>query len=153
ELEGSHGSLDGFDCGDDATNVRAAFAYSYRGLRAPAARLFRLLALHAGPAISVHSAARLAAQPPSVTGKLLAELVQANLVIERVSGSFVLPTLVRLYARELSEESDGGLAELLGSAPAAPVPQPTPTRESPTRLISISASCEKQSKLPERAFR
>lgn len=106
ELEGAHGSLDAFDCGDDSTNVRAAFAYSYRGLRAPTARLFRLLA-YADPVISVQSAAGLAGQPPALVSKLLAELVQANLVIERESGCFVLPVLLRLYARELSEESDG----------------------------------------------
>ncbi|MFC9876188.1 AfsR/SARP family transcriptional regulator [Nocardia salmonicida] len=106
EIEGPHGSLDAFDCGDDAADVRAALASSYRGQRAPAARLFRLLALHAGPVISVQSAASLTGLPPALVGNLLAELVQANLVIEHIPGSFVVPALLQLYARELSE-SDG----------------------------------------------
>lgn len=120
EIDGPHGSLDAFDCGDDVANVRAAFACSYRGLRPPAAALFRLLALHAGPQISVQSAASLAAQPPKLVGRLLAELVRANLVIEPVSGSFVLPGLLRLYARELSEEC--GRLEASGTPEVSPLP-------------------------------
>ncbi|MGX1776771.1 BTAD domain-containing putative transcriptional regulator [Nocardia brasiliensis] len=118
EIEGSHGSLDAFDCGDDAANVRAAFAYSYRGLRAPAARLFRRLALHADSAISVQSAATLIAQPPDLVGILLAELVQANLVVEPVSGCYALPGLLQLFARELAEDSDSGRGRVAHVRPA-----------------------------------
>ncbi|MFD3461166.1 BTAD domain-containing putative transcriptional regulator [Nocardia fluminea] len=113
ELEGAHGNLDAFDCGDESADVRAAFAYSYRGLRAPTARLFCLLA-SADPIITVQSAAGLAGQPPALVGKFLAELVRANLVIDRGSGCFVLPVLVRLYARELAAGSDG-LDEFCGA--------------------------------------
>lgn len=113
ELEGAQGDLDAFDCGDDVADVRAAFAYSYRGLRAPTARLFRLLA-DADPDITVQSAAVLAGQPPALVGKFLAELVRANLVIDRGSFCFALPVLVRLYARELAANSDA-IDELFGA--------------------------------------
>ncbi|MGS2805904.1 hypothetical protein [Nocardia sp. MW-W600-9] len=74
---------------------------------------FRLLAC-ADPVITVQSAAGLAGQPPALVGRFLAELVRANLVIDRGSGCFVLPVLVRLYARELAADSDG-LDELFGA--------------------------------------
>ena len=47
-----------------AANVRAVMSWSYQQLDAAAARLFRLLGLHAGPDISAAAAASLAGLPP-----------------------------------------------------------------------------------------
>ena len=61
---GQPASLDPFDGGDLATDVRAVFSWSYRALSADAARLFRLLGLHPGPDIAVAAAASLAGIAP-----------------------------------------------------------------------------------------
>ncbi|MBU2664945.1 tetratricopeptide repeat protein [Actinoplanes bogorensis] len=108
ELCRAHGSLDPFDAGDLATNVRAVFACSYRALSGPAARLFRLLGLHAGPEISVAAAGGLAAAPAASVRAQLSELARAHLVAERAPGRFVLHDLLRAYAAELAAgtESD-----------------------------------------------
>ncbi len=49
ELHVSGGPLSLLDGGDEATNVRRVFSWSYRRLSEPAARLFRLLGLHPAP--------------------------------------------------------------------------------------------------------
>ncbi len=107
ELRDARGSLDVFDGGDPTTDVRAVFACSYDGLSHPAARLFRLLGLHAGPDISTLAAASLAARPRGLARSLLAELARAHLLTERSPGRFTLHDLLRAYARELVDRHDG----------------------------------------------
>ncbi|MEV5716778.1 hypothetical protein AB0L41_23010 [Amycolatopsis mediterranei] len=65
ELRESEAVLDVLSGGDPATDVRAVFSWSYQGLSDPAARLFRLLALHPGPQIGVRVAASLCGRPPA----------------------------------------------------------------------------------------
>lgn len=93
--------LDAFDTASDLTDVRAVFSWSYRALSPDAARMMRLLGLHPGPHVTVPAAASLGALPVKAAGKLLDELVQANLVTEQVSGRFALHDLMREYAVEL----------------------------------------------------
>ena len=81
--------------------MRAVFSWSYRALRPDAARMLRLLGLHPGPHLTVAAAASLGGLPVRTAGKLLDELVQANLVIEQVPGRFALHDLMREYAVEL----------------------------------------------------
>ncbi|MDT0395120.1 MULTISPECIES: BTAD domain-containing putative transcriptional regulator [Streptomyces] len=101
EVSESHGSLDAFTGGDDiTTDVRAVFSWSYRALTAPAARLFRLLGVHAGPDISVPAAGALAGLPPREARGLLAELTRAHLLTEHYPGRFTLHDLLRVYAAE-----------------------------------------------------
>jgi DNA-binding SARP family transcriptional activator/Tfp pilus assembly protein PilF len=107
ELRDARGNLDVFDGGDPTTDVRAVFACSYDGLSRPAARLFRLLGLHAGPDVSTLAAANLAARPSEQTRSLLDDLARAHLVTERSPGRFTLHDLLRAYARELVERTDG----------------------------------------------
>ena len=107
ELREARGNLDVFDGGDPTTDVRAVFACSYDGLSRPAARLFRLLGVHAGPDISTLAAANLAALPRALTRSLLAELARAHLITERSPGRFTLHDLLRAYARELVDRHDG----------------------------------------------
>ncbi|MEV6342885.1 BTAD domain-containing putative transcriptional regulator [Actinoplanes sp. NPDC051851] len=99
ELRRVHGRLDLLDAGDTATNVRAVFACSYRGLSPSAARLFRLLGLQCGPELPT------AAMTGLVDGPVrpqLAELARAHLIAERVPGRYVLHDLLRAYAAELA---------------------------------------------------
>jgi DNA-binding SARP family transcriptional activator/tetratricopeptide (TPR) repeat protein len=95
------GGLDAFDTASDLTDVRAVFSWSYRALSPDAARMLRLLGLHPGPHLTVPAAASLGGLPVKTAGKLLDELVRANLVIEPVPGRFALHDLMREYAAEL----------------------------------------------------
>ena len=105
-LRRSQDRLDALDGGDQYTNVRAVFSWSYQALSAPAARLFRLLGLHAGPDIALFSAANLAGVPLAQARQELAELVRAHLLAEWAPGRFALHDLLRAYASELSTTND-----------------------------------------------
>lgn len=100
-LRKTHGRLDVLDAGDQYTNVRAVFSWSYQALGAPAARLFRLLGLHDGPDISTSAAASLTGVPLAETRRELANLVRAHLLTEWSPGRFALHDLLREYAGEL----------------------------------------------------
>jgi DNA-binding SARP family transcriptional activator/Tfp pilus assembly protein PilF len=106
QLRDARGSLDVFDGEDAATDLRAVFSWSYRQLSDPAAGLFRLLGLHAGPDIGVPAAASLAGLPAGPVRRLLAELARAHLVTEPVPGRFLLHDLLRAYATELAHAED-----------------------------------------------
>jgi tetratricopeptide (TPR) repeat protein len=99
-MTGAHGRLDALDTGDPATVVRAVSAWSYRALTPQAARLFRLLGLHAGPDISAPAAASLAGLPLAEAQPRLAELAQAHLVDHHAPGRYALHDLLRAYAAE-----------------------------------------------------
>jgi DNA-binding SARP family transcriptional activator/tetratricopeptide (TPR) repeat protein len=107
ELRESHGSLDAFTGDDAASDARAVFSWSYRALTADAARLFRLLALHPGPDITVHAAAGLAGLPVPRTRALLNELTRAHLAGEHRPGRWSCHDLLRSYASELVRTVDG----------------------------------------------
>ncbi len=104
ELADAGGRLDALDAGDTTTRVRAVFSWSYAALTPPAARLFRLLGLIAGPDIALPAAASLAGQPPSEVRPLLAELVRANLLSEQRPGRYTFHDLLRGYAAELAAQ-------------------------------------------------
>jgi len=95
------GGLDAFDTASDLTDVRAVFSWSYHALSPDAARMLRLLGLHPGPHLTAPAAASLGGLPVKTAGKLLDELLRANLVIEPVPGRFALHDLMREYAAEL----------------------------------------------------
>jgi tetratricopeptide (TPR) repeat protein len=87
------------------------FSWSYRILSAPAARLFRLLGLHAGPDVTAAAAAALhggGSAPPAVppAGDLLAELTRTQLLTERTPGRYTMHDLLRAYAAELTARTD-----------------------------------------------
>jgi DNA-binding SARP family transcriptional activator len=98
--------LDALDAGDPASRIRAVFSWSYSALSPAAARLFRLLGLHPGPDVDVATAANLAGPAtsdgrpgePEPFGRVLTELVDANLLTERVPGRYAFHGLLRAYA-------------------------------------------------------
>ncbi|MFI5898378.1 AfsR/SARP family transcriptional regulator [Actinoplanes sp. NPDC051513] len=106
ELHASRGSLDGFDTGDPATNVRHVISLSYQALEAEAARLFRLLGLHPGPDIGLAAAASLAGVPVPSARTQLTVLERASLVTEHRPGRYVVHDLLRIYAAELAAGPD-----------------------------------------------
>lgn len=99
-------ALDPFHGGDQATDVRAVFSWSYRALSADAARLFRLLGLHPGPDIAIAATASLAAVPPERARALLAELTRTHLLAEPVPGRYAFHDLLRAYAAEQAHTHD-----------------------------------------------
>ena len=106
ELLETRGGLSALHGGDQSTDLRGVFSWSYHALTAPAARLFRLLGLHTGPDIGAPAAASLAGVPPASARALLAELVGAHLLTDRNRGRFTFHDLLRSYARELADTHD-----------------------------------------------
>ncbi|MEU6256231.1 BTAD domain-containing putative transcriptional regulator [Streptomyces sp. NPDC047043] len=101
QLRAAHGGLAAFGDADPAIDVRAVFSWSYDALGASAARMFRLLSLHPGPELTVHTAAALVGEPVSKARTLLAELADAHLIAERTPGRYACHDLLRAYATEL----------------------------------------------------
>jgi DNA-binding SARP family transcriptional activator len=106
ELRETRGGLSALHGGDQSTDLRAVFSWSYHALTAPAARLFRLLGLHAGPDIGAPAAASFAGVPLTSARALLTELVGAHLLSDRTRGRFTFHDLLRAYARELADAHD-----------------------------------------------
>jgi tetratricopeptide (TPR) repeat protein len=115
ELRDAQGSLDAFSH-DGAADVRAVFSWSYRMLSPAAARMFRLLAAHCGPDISVPAAASLAGVPARQARALLAELTGNRLLTEHSPGRFGLHDLLRSYAGELSALADSAAVRQAATA-------------------------------------
>jgi tetratricopeptide (TPR) repeat protein/transcriptional regulator with XRE-family HTH domain len=95
--------LDALADEDPSGDIRAVFSWSVATLSPPAARLFRLLGLHAGPDVSAAASASLAGVSPATVRPLLAELARAHLIVEAVPGRYTLHDLLRAYAAELAE--------------------------------------------------
>ncbi len=106
ELRDARTRLDAFSANDPATDIRAVFSWSYELLSPPAARLFRLLSLHAGPDLSIAAMASLVGLPEARTRRLVTELTRARLLNEGLSHRFSMHDLIRVYAAELTAELD-----------------------------------------------
>ncbi|MEO3767926.1 tetratricopeptide repeat protein [Streptomyces sp. B5E4] len=85
---------------EDGDGVHAVFAWSYRALPEPEARLFRLLGLHPGPDFSIAAASALAADSVSGTRRLLDALVGVHLLEQTAPDRFELHDLLRAYATD-----------------------------------------------------
>jgi DNA-binding SARP family transcriptional activator/tetratricopeptide (TPR) repeat protein len=107
ELRDARGRLDALATGEQATDVRAVFSWSYESLQAPAAQMFRLLGLHPGPDITAPAAASLAAIPLPQARRLLRELTRCHLLVEPAPGRYALHDLLRAYAAEQAHAKDG----------------------------------------------
>ncbi|MBB6549242.1 AfsR/SARP family transcriptional regulator [Nonomuraea rubra] len=90
----------------DDQAVRAYFMMSYRSLDAESSRLFRLLSLLGGGAISVAAAAALADRPEPRTADLLDHLVEAQLLESCGHERYRMHDLLCLFARERAREED-----------------------------------------------
>jgi transcriptional regulator with XRE-family HTH domain/Tfp pilus assembly protein PilF len=108
--------LDSLTVGDPHTDIRAVFSWSYGKLSEPAARLFRLLAVHPGPDVSVHAAASTAGVGETAARRLLVELDRTHLVREHLPGRYEFHDLLRAYAMELitrTDQADAAFARLI----------------------------------------
>ena len=107
------GQLDTLSTGEAVSDLRSVFAWSYDTLSPGAARVFRVLAAHPGPEISLPSAASMTGLEPSAVRGFLRELTAASMLTEPVAGRFVLHDLIRVYAGELLRAAgERGDAEL-----------------------------------------
>jgi tetratricopeptide (TPR) repeat protein len=103
---------------DEASAVRSVFAWSFRALREPAARVFRLLGLHPGPDFTAGAVSALAGDPAPAVRRELDALADANL-LERVADRYRFHDLLRAYAadqvqaQETDRERQEALARLL----------------------------------------
>lgn len=87
-------------------DLRAVFSWSYRHLGPAEADLFRLLALHPGPDLTVPAVNAVTGLGPRGTRALLRRLRDAHLLIERRAGRFCFHDLLKAYAVELSGNID-----------------------------------------------
>jgi DNA-binding SARP family transcriptional activator len=106
ELRDARCRLDALSTGEDATDVRAVLSWSYQNLPPPAARLFRLLAIHPGPDITAPAAASLAALTLPEARAQLRELTRCHLLAEPAPGRYVCHDLLRAYATERAQAQD-----------------------------------------------
>ncbi len=106
QLANAHARLDILDVGEDVTEVRAVFSWSYKALAPDRARMFRLLGLHTGPDISVPAAATLAAASEAEAGRLLELLAAVHLIEEASPGRYRLHDLLHAYAAERVREDE-----------------------------------------------
>jgi tetratricopeptide (TPR) repeat protein len=86
------------DSEDDTDAVRTVFAWSYRALPEPAARLFRLLGLHPGNEFGLPAAAALAGTDTRSVRRDLDVLVGAHLLEQPAPGRYQFHDLLRAYA-------------------------------------------------------
>lgn len=107
ELRAGRHSLDAFAGEDPYTDLRSVFSWSLDGVGPEAARLLRLLSLHAGPEISVPAAASLAALPVRRTAALLSVLAGAHLLIRTAPDRLTFHDLLKVHASEQSLDQDG----------------------------------------------
>lgn len=98
--------LDNLDAGDAEASIRSVFSWSYQSLDDLAARMFRLLALHPGPDITVRAAASLAGLPLGRARQALTELTTASMLAERVPGRYSFHDLLREYAAEQCRQTE-----------------------------------------------
>ncbi|MFI8991106.1 ATP-binding protein [Streptomyces antimycoticus] len=91
---------------EEAEAVRTVFAWSYRTLPPPAARLFRLLGLHPGPDFSVQAAAALADQEPRQAHGLLDLLAGAHLIQAVGAQRYQFHDLLRAYAMDQARQEE-----------------------------------------------
>ncbi|WP_333769948.1 ATP-binding protein [Streptomyces sp. IBSBF 2435] len=104
---------------DEADAVLTVFAWAYRALPPPAARLFRLLGLHPVADFGPHPAAALADLPVSGARRLLDDLAAAHLLERTAPDRYHFHDLLRAYAadrartEEPPEERDAALRRVL----------------------------------------
>jgi DNA-binding SARP family transcriptional activator len=98
--------LDMLTGGDDHSDVRAVFSWSYRALASAAARAFRLLSLHPGLDYDAYATAAALDAPLPQARAWLGALVRAHLVHRVGADRYGMHDLLRAYAAGLTAAGD-----------------------------------------------
>ena len=93
--------------GDPRTAVRAVFSWSYRHLDPGAGRAFRLAGLHAAADFDAYAVAALTGTGLEEARAVLGALARAHLIQPARPGRYGMHDLLRGYARELADATDG----------------------------------------------
>ncbi|MBR7837106.1 helix-turn-helix transcriptional regulator [Actinospica durhamensis] len=109
DLRQAEARLDLLDLGEADLDLRTVFAWSCARLPEQTARLFRLLGVHAGPTLDGFACAALLELPGPPRAQL-DQLVSASLLGEPTPGRFTMHDLLRLYAAESAQRTDGAYA-------------------------------------------
>jgi DNA-binding SARP family transcriptional activator/tetratricopeptide (TPR) repeat protein len=107
ELRDARSRLDALGTGEESTDVRTVFSWSYHQLSPAAARMFRMLGLHPGPEVTAPAAASLAAITLPETRAALRELSRVHMLTEQRPGRYTFHDLLRAYAAEQAKIWDG----------------------------------------------
>ncbi|MFI0722785.1 ATP-binding protein [Streptomyces sp. NPDC021224] len=108
DLRDESGLWDALSTGseEEAEAVRTVFAWSYRALSEPAARLFRLLGLHPGVDFGLNSAAVVADLNTGKARQLLDDLVGAHLLEQTAPDRYQFHDLLRAYATDQAQTEE-----------------------------------------------
>jgi len=85
---------------DDSVAVKTVFSWSYRDLSTDAARMFRLIGLHAGSHVRTGAAAALIGRPVILARRLLDRLTGVHLLEGLGNDRYRMHDLLRVYAAE-----------------------------------------------------
>jgi DNA-binding SARP family transcriptional activator len=96
------GNLAVLSAGDNASDIRAVFAPSYRALPPAPARLFRLIGAATSADVDLPALARIAGSADEAVRAQVSELVRACLLDEPRPGCYAMHPLLRAYAAELA---------------------------------------------------
>lgn len=115
ELAVSADRLNALTAEESIVDVRAVFSWSYRMLSPAVADVFRGLAVHPGPEISLAAASSITGLPAAQVRGTVAALVAGNLLTEVSPGRYVMHDLIRDYAAELldADERDTAFGRLV----------------------------------------
>lgn len=97
-------AADPLDEFDDA--VASAFRFSYTELSGPAQQLFRFLALHSGPDITLHAAIALTGLKGVQLRKNLEELLDSHMLDEPVRDRYRFHDLTRAFAFQICSQTE-----------------------------------------------
>jgi DNA-binding SARP family transcriptional activator len=136
---------------DRERNLSSIFDLSYRSLTEAEQLTFRSLGLVPGPDFDAYATATLTGDDPAVAGSLLEDLVDHNLVLQRIPGRYRLHDLIRLHAHVLADRDpaaarDAALDRLMdyyqhtaGRADAlvSPIPRLTPAGPEPAHAPAL----------------
>ena len=90
----------------DDRSVAATIRLSYNGLRPDHRRLFRLLGLHPGADFDAYAAAALAGTPVDQAERMMEDLLDARLLMQRRVGRYTFHDLLRSYAHSVVDAEE-----------------------------------------------
>lgn len=107
ELEDERYRLDALSTtGEDSSTMRAVISWSYHKLEADSAQVFRHLAVHRGPDLSVAATAALVGMPARQTRQVLRDLASHHLIEATTYDRFRLHDLLRVFAASHDTHQD-----------------------------------------------